>query len=469
MHTPWHLAFSLLLALGTFSSQSSAFDDAKTTRLRDKLNHYGRQTLNRNGLDKIKAARTVRLLVEEGADPHVADTLHENGSVALHYAVQWDDPELVRWLIAQGCNLRMRNKWHKCPAYFASSLNAQVLPIVDPNYNKTRKLLRFTRIIKLDEIETPDEITQTLTKIKKLITQGAEPYLTAEQCNILLYAIKYEDLELLNLIAQSPYFEPKNCPHCPPPYNSRIGYALKCQHQNIAQELVRLGTSLEEALLSAVQYKNIKFIRDLVNKGASINFSSSSKIYTILQSLEAGGEVANELVRLGAFAEAGKLRAPNRSATWDLVHNFQYLIRQTNTFNKYILEDNFEDLYKNLKLIIFDGENILFAAARLRNKELFSYLLKRFLTKGELYSMLHKPSTDNLSLANLVNNINVEDIKLMPLWKLHAEGSYWMFLIDDENSVFFLPREIWQIIFTTLSEIYNDDEKSRNLKTANLK
>jgi hypothetical protein len=459
MYTSLHFALVVLLflAIGNFASPSVAFDNIKTIALRHELSLFVETTQAGRAFDKLAAARTVRLLIEEGADPHVSDYMLENGSSALHFAVQWDDPILVQWLLDRGCCLTTRNNKHCCPVFYVPSFNAKVMPLLDHNYKKNRELMRYSRVIKLEEIETVTEITETLINLKKLIKEGADPCFDAyaEPCIILLYAIKHEDYELLDLVAQSPYFEPNYCRRCLSAHRCRISYVLKCQHPNMVHNFIHFGVSIEHAFQIAVQHKNVLLMRELVSKGASINFCELSKISSILDGFDNDGEdTANELVRLGAFADKKLFSPPLMKARRNIAIKFQNLLKQEASLIKDISDGNFVALEEKLAPLVFNDENILFAAARLRHEKLLCYLLEQFRIEGKLYT-INKPNHDGLSLVRLLYNINDENLRNNYFLRLYA-GPFWM-LLGDESTALSLPLEIWQTIFIILSEILEKD------------
>lgn len=248
--------------------------------------------------------------------------------------------------------------------------------------NASKELFRYTRIIKLEELESPEITNKTLTEIWRLIDLGADPSPIHQEIPVLLfYAIKLGDLRLLKEVASSP--------------NSRnfllnlqgifaqscMKAAISYKQPLMALELVELGFPKQAALEEAIKDHQDQLLCELIWRGADPNFSEGYiSPNPLCVSHPAGGHgswreyrpenirTSSELFRLGANNRVNAINCDILKAFYALLDTLEELIELAQT-------KNMSELKTRLKEITFEGEGPLHAAIRLKNKEIFLALL----------------------------------------------------------------------------------------------
>ena len=254
--------------------------------------------------------------------------------------------------------------------------------------------------ISVNKHEDREEISANLAKLNEFMGKPGGYLPRGKTKLILLYAIKHENFELIELITNMPNFSWASLNLVRLEKTNFIGEIIALK-PSMLPKLTSFGIDKNQALLEASRAGDNQVISELVDQGAFLDYPETRYLPTpILYGCLASGDgqkyrsfncdTAHELFRLGAF---GYVEDPLDSY---YLQNYKKLkAQELSTLDQ-------ENLLIALGSILFDNESYIHAALRLRDIEILIKILKFS------NASINTPSSLGLTPLRLAFNIRNE-------------------------------------------------------------
>lgn len=408
--------------------EEDVYNDVATTELRlfidskdilQYINYY-------YYYNRFSCIEKIGNLIQAKADPNIKNS---DGLPLLHIACVLGSVEMVQSIIKHGVSrdvinsenetafqfaLRyfiktQNNGYQKTPLEGMNSFREVLSELLSLVYDpiQTRAYIRCLRQIDLEDNETIDETNQTRAQLIELIKNKANPSppLCKESCIPIRYAIKNGDEELFNLVISSPSCFVDHCDmNClclsHPDRNYRIEDAVYFEQPEMVKILRKHGADMKRGLLKAGELMNPKMINEFTRQGAELDgavlgnithLRGSGGAYYARPKNEKVVPALDECIRLGASEYLPLYLA------WTYIDFYK-------TWEKFKSIKYSKDLSSQLKEFLYDGENIIHVALRLRNYKILKHIIDSLREDNQLAIMINQVSSKGLTPLRLAFN-----------------------------------------------------------------
>ena len=254
-------------------------NEAMKKKAKDRQKQVQRKLFNVVKKNDLKAAES---LLKSGADVNAPD---DKGLVPLHYATVCQHVEMVKWLLAHGADVNKKNKWAWTPLHYALGSD-EITENLSPKGN-SRKMMETVKILVEAKADVNAEDDHGLKPVNLVIDDPDILEYLAEHGGILAGGDAYRGQTLLHwaVVNEAPV--------------KTIELILKHGGKNNINDYDGDGYA---PLHRAVQNKELKIVKLLVEHGANINLMVDEGNKTALDLAEEGKlhEIANYLKVHGA-------------------------------------------------------------------------------------------------------------------------------------------------------------------------